>query len=111
MVKEIKIISVTRDELKMAIVRHLMRNDEKDRHFFVDEIVVKENGGLSADVTISRPSGRQEQKHLDNSVLAAALLRFFMDSNIPLPRKANKNLQIVNGLVSMFLSMDNKDVR
>lgn len=111
MVKEMKIISLTNNELKTAIVRHLMRNDEKDRHFFVDEIKISEEGTVNALVTISRPSGRQETKSLDHSALAAALLRFCMDNNIPLPRKASKNLQMMNGYLSMFLTLDNEETR
>ncbi|MCB9988806.1 MAG: hypothetical protein H6868_05645 [Rhodospirillales bacterium] len=111
MVMEIKIISLSNSELKSAVMRQLLRGDEQGREFHIKDLKVHDTPPISADVTLERVSGRVEEKNLDHGFLAAAILRFCMDNKIPLPRSATKNLQVVNGLLSMFLSMETTDVR
>lgn len=110
MVSEIKIISLNENELQKAIFRHLLRGEENGREFYIKNIEIAEKMPVSAKVTIERTTGHIDKKNLDHTFLAAAVLRFCMDNKIPLPRKANKNVQMVNGLLSVFLSMKTTDV-
>lgn len=110
MVSEIKIISLNENELRKAIFRHLLRGEEEGREFYIKEMEITSEVPVGARIKIERVSGKLEDKDLDHTFLAAAVLRFCMDNKIPLPRKANKNLQMVNGLLSIFLSMKTNDL-
>lgn len=43
---------------------------------------------------------------LDTPYLAAAMLRFCIDSNIPIPRVADKSVQILGGSIALNISID-----
>ncbi|MCB1557055.1 MAG: hypothetical protein KDJ15_07060 [Alphaproteobacteria bacterium] len=109
MVMEIKIISFSKAEMKQAVFRQLLRGEEQGREFHIKTLEIENKTPITARVTLERVSGRVDEKTLDHGFLAAAMLRYCMDNKIPLPRKADKNLQIVNGLLSMFLSMETKE--
>ena len=111
MIMEIKIISLNKQELNSAIMRQLLHGDEKGREFFLKNVQVNESQPVSADITIERVSGKIEERTLDHGFLAAAMLRYCMDNKIPMPRNATKNVQVVNGMLSIFLSMETKDPR
>ncbi len=106
----IKIISLNENELHKAVLRHMLRSQKGGREFFIKSLEITEEIPISTKVTIERPSGVVEEEVLDHTFLAAAVLRFCMDNKIPLPRKATKNLQMVNGLLSIFLSMKTTDL-
>ncbi len=108
---EIKIISFNKEELNSAIMRQLLHGEEKGREFFLKKVTVNEDIPVSITVTIERISGKIEEKKLDHGFLAAAMLRFCMDNKIPMPRNATKNIQMVNGMLSIFLSMETKNPR
>ena len=110
MVMEIKVLSFSKDEITSAIMRQLLRGEEQGREFYVKTLQI-EKQPISVKLTMERPSGRIDEKKLDHGFLAASMLRYCIDNKIPMPRSADKDLHILNGRLSLFLSMNNDNTR
>lgn len=111
MIMEIKVLSFNRDEVQAAIMRQLLHTEEQGREFYVKNLVINEKSPISAVMTIERSSGRIEKKNLDQGFLAASMLRYCIDNKIPMARNSNKDLHVLNGMLSLFLSMETKNLR
>jgi hypothetical protein len=104
---ELRQLIFSRDELAEAIANY---NGAATNGVPAGRIMfckVTQNSGIFVTVKIV-PEGETEVHtvHLDKNTVGAALMKYCLDKNIPMPKKASKTLQAIGDNIAMSLCID-----
>ena len=106
--KELRKVIFSRNELQAALVSHLLHSGRAMPSRLIDRLEIGE--GLAAVTIVFQPGDSAEVQEwpLSQEEVAAALIRYCGQFNIPLPRAAKKRLQPDNGNLALIFSLDHR---
>ncbi len=106
MPSELRKITFTQDEVQEAVISHCLHTDIHIPDANIDEMTLHDDAEAAAvlNFTVSNPADPNRVK-LDRDNLAAALIRFCIDHDIPLPRIGQKMLTFKDGEVSLMINI------
>ncbi|MGZ9086426.1 MAG: hypothetical protein ACXW3R_13015 [Rhodoplanes sp.] len=108
MPRELRKVIFSHNELQAALVNYLLHSGRSMPNRPIDRLEIAEGPAL---VTIFFQSSDPNEVYkwpLRQEEVAAALIRYCGQFNIPLPRAAKKRLQPDNGNLALIFSLDHR---
>lgn len=100
MPSEARVIKFTNDELMTALFRYSRRNDGREKGGMPTKVELLERSEISARLHVSH----QRPIECNAASIAAALILLCVRQRIPILKKANKSIHILDGDVVLVLT-------
>jgi hypothetical protein len=105
MPQEYRLITLSNEELAIALASHRRTNPEFLPPGAMTVFLVTATG---LEVTIAGADGATQRRSLDFGALTEPLITFCLDSNIKLPRAAEKRAVVSEGALALEMRLDSE---
>lgn len=104
--KELRCLLFTNNEVVSAIIDRRRRVKEPMPEGTVRNVTYTHDQGVTTVIHIIDDYGADKSIKVAESEVAAALVQFCINRKVPLPAKAEKFLQVINGAATLMISMN-----
>ena len=110
MPKELRKLTFSAAELQAAVMDYCLRTNIPVPKANIEDVLVSDNPEETVTIQfmLTDPTESNEVK-LGREQVAASLIRYCGLNSIPLPRSAQKVLQVSDGAISLMVSMDSAE--
>ncbi|MFD1624914.1 hypothetical protein [Azospirillum griseum] len=110
--RELRCLVFTEQEVVKAILDRRRRVNEPLPTGTVDKVTYEDGDNVETKLAITHDDGTRETLTLPETEVAAALVAHCMNRRIPLPVASDKMLYIINGALTLMITMNfNKSPR
>ncbi|MCH7487729.1 MAG: hypothetical protein IIC04_12175 [Proteobacteria bacterium] len=106
MPKELRKLTFSAGELQAAVMDYCLRTKIPVPKANIQDLVLSDDPEETVTIQFMPTEGQISEVKLAREQVAASLIRFCGLNAIPLPRSAQKVLQVQNGALSLMISMD-----
>lgn len=104
--RELRCLVFTEQEVVKAIFDRRRRMNEPVPTGTVDKVVYMDGDSVDTELSIVHDDGTRESLTLPETEVAAALVGHCMNRRIPLPVASDKMLYIINGALTLMITMN-----
>jgi hypothetical protein len=104
--RELRCLVFTEQEVIKAILDRRRRMNEPLPTGTVDKVVYQDGDNVETLLTVVHDDGTRETLTLPETEVAAALVAHCMNRRIPLPVASDKMLYIINGALTLMITMN-----
>ena len=104
--KELRKLTFSAGELQAAVMDYCLRTKIPVPKANIQDLVLSDDPEETVTIQFMPTEGQISEVKLAREQVAASLIRFCGLNAIPLPRNAQKVLQVQNGALSLMISMD-----
>ncbi len=104
--RELRCLVFTEQEVVKAVLDRRRRMKESLPTGTVSKVAHNEGDGVDTVFTVTADDGTTEELLLPETEVAAALVAYCMNRRIPLPVASDKMLYIINGALTLMITMN-----